>query len=107
MIRRDVYCLWSQAHSIDALVDGLRTRHSSRVAKPLKSVQAVKERKFINASFVRALLQEHEDDPILEWYLENFLFGKLAAMYVSSNGINKPLEEDEPQAPYMKLEILL
>ena len=28
-------------------------------------------------------------------------------MYVSSNGICKPLEEDEPQAPYMKLEILL
>ena len=101
------YRLWKKAPSIDALVEGLRTRHSSRVAKPLKSLQTVEERKFINASFVRASLQEHEDDATLEWYLDNFLFGKLAGMYVPSNGISKPLEQDEPQAPYMKLEILL
>ena len=93
--------------SIDELVDCLRTRHYCRVGKPVLREQPVEETSFINAPFVRMLLQEHEDDEILQWYLDNFLFGKLASIYVSPNGISKPIEEEQPQAPYIKLDILL
>ena len=99
--------MWTEMCSIDALVDCLRTRHYCRVAKPVLREQAVEETSFINAPFVRMLLQEHEDEAILRWYLDNFLFDKLGSIYVLPNGISKPIEEEKPQAPYIKLDILL
>ena len=44
---------------------------------------------------------------MLQWLIDSFLFGELATLYVSPTGIIKPLEGDEPQAPYAKLDILL
>ena len=99
--------LWSDMGSIDSLVECLRARHYCCVAKPLLTEPAVEEMCFIGAPFVRVLLREHEDDEILQWYLDNYLFGKLSSIYVSPNGISKLIEKEEPQAPYIRLEILL
>ena len=44
---------------------------------------------------------------MLQWYLDTFLFGKLGTMYIASNGICVPTQNERPQAPYIKLDILL
>ena len=71
--------------------------------------QASREPSFINAPFVRTLLQEHPDDEMLGWFRDMYLCkdGKLSTLYVLPNGVCKPVEQEQPQAPYIKLDILI
>ena len=104
----EVCRVWRATWDINRLVDGLRGAHYCLVAGPvLDQEQEIVESRFTNALFVRELCRVHEDEEMLQWYLDTFLFGQLGTMYIASNGICLPTSEETPQAPYIKLDILL
>ena len=104
----EVKRVWCATWSIEGLVGCLRGIHYCQVAEPhLVEEREIVESSFTNAPFVRTLRRDHEDDDMLQWYLDTFLFGKLGTMYIASNGICVPTQNERPQAPYIKLDILL
>ena len=91
----EVFHVWRDTWKLDAVAARLQGKHYCQIAaRALVEEQGIEESCFTNAPFVRMLLRDHEDDYMLHWYLDTFLFGKLAPT-------------DRPQAPYIKLDMLL
>jgi hypothetical protein len=102
--------LWQLPGTLDSLVKSLSPRRDCRVVKPAMMEPASVHRKepsVIDAPFVRKLLQEHPDDEMLEWFRDTYLFDQLSTVYVLPSGACKPVEQEQPQAPYIKLDILI
>ena len=59
------------------------------------------------APLVWTMLEETDDPESVEWMLNSFLWGKLAALKLLQTGVTVPLEQDETYSASIRLETLI
>ena len=78
----EVFRVWRHFWDIEGLVGHLRQVHYCQVAAPdvREEDQEIVESRFTNAPLFRKICQNHEDEGVVQWYVETFLSNRLGCL---------------------------